>query len=205
MAVTDEACTRLCDTEFEVSAHYLIGRSGRVIQMVREADRAWHAGAGSWQGQDDINSRSIGIELTNTGSEPFAEAQMTALIDLLRGVQTRWAIPPHRVIGHSDMAPGRKIDPGRSFPWDALSRAGLTIGPRDIARIQVDQMPPDTAAFAAAACRAGYPAASPESLLEAFRSRFAPARTGPLMPEDMADIARLAALLGSIDRPAPTA
>ena len=119
------ALERLCDPESVVSAHYLIGVDGQMWQMVAETMRAWHAGAGNWHGQDDINSRSIGIELDNAGTHPFSEPQMAALERLLSDILIRWGIAPDGVIGHSDMAPGRKCDPGPRFDWTRLARRGL--------------------------------------------------------------------------------
>lgn len=127
------ALQRLCDPSVEVSAHYLIGGDGTCWQMVAEDQRAWHAGAGQWCGQDDINSRSIGIELDNRGGHPFAEPQMAALEGLLAGIMHRWSIPADAVIGHSDMAPGRKIDPGPKFDWKRLARLGLCVWPAETA------------------------------------------------------------------------
>jgi N-acetylmuramoyl-L-alanine amidase len=115
MTSAQAAAKTLCDPETEVSAHYLIAQDGEVISLVPEALRAWHAGAGAWGAVTDVNSRSIGIELANTGFAPFAAAQMDALTDLLHGIKARWDMRPERVIGHSDMAPGRKIDPGARF------------------------------------------------------------------------------------------
>lgn len=115
----------LCNPEAEVSAHYLIDRDGAVDQLVDEADRAWHAGRGAWGEEADVNSRSIGIELVNTGAEPFPAPQMASLEEVLRGAMGRWAIPPARVLGHSDTAVGRKIDPGPRFDWRRLERQGL--------------------------------------------------------------------------------
>lgn len=125
MASARAAIDRLCDPNFEVSAHYVIARDGRVTQLVSEGQRAWHAGAGEWAGVDDINSRSIGIELDNAGNHPFSEPQMAALEALLPDTMARWGIPAHGVIGHSDMAPGRKFDPGPHFDWARLARQGL--------------------------------------------------------------------------------
>lgn len=119
------ALERLCDPAFEVSAHYLIGGDGTLWQLVDETQRAWHAGAGEWQGQSDINSRSIGIELDNRGTHPFSEPQMVRLEELLSDIQTRWTIPAEGVIGHSHMAPGRKWDPGPHFDWARLARLNL--------------------------------------------------------------------------------
>ncbi len=123
----EAALDRLCDPEAEVSSHYLISEKGEILQLVEEDKRAWHAGAGEWLGQDDINSRSIGIELDNTGRTPFSEPLMTALEELLPGILQRWNIPAEGVIGHSDMAPGRKFDPGPRFDWRRLERQGLAV------------------------------------------------------------------------------
>lgn len=125
MSSASAALERLCDPEAEVSAHYLIEADGTLWQLVEEAERAWHAGAGNWLGRDDINSRSIGIELDNRGTHPFAEPQMATLEQLLPGIMSRWDIQPEGVIGHSDSAPGRKIDPGPRFDWLRLERQGL--------------------------------------------------------------------------------
>jgi hypothetical protein len=115
----------LCDPAREVSCHWLIARDGTVKALVDEDRRAWHAGAGSWGGREDVNSRSIGIELDNDGASPFAAPLMDALEELLGGILARWDIPPLGVIGHSDMAPGRKRDPGPRFDWQRLARGGL--------------------------------------------------------------------------------
>jgi N-acetylmuramoyl-L-alanine amidase len=108
------ALARLCDPAAEVSAHYLLDMDGTVTALVDEVNRAWHAGAGTWGAVSDVNSHSIGIEMTNSGSHPFSERQMAALETLLVGIMARWSIPPQGVIAHSDMAPSRKRDPGRS-------------------------------------------------------------------------------------------
>jgi N-acetylmuramoyl-L-alanine amidase len=176
------ALERLCDPVAEVSAHYLIDTDGRILSLVDERARAWHAGAGMWAGRGDVNSRSIGIELVNLGNEPFAAAQMTALEGLLTAVLARWALPPAAVIGHSDMAPGRKVDPGPRFDWRRLALRGLSVWP--------DRAEPGD--FAADARRFGYPDVPPEALLAAFRLRFRPWATGPLDATDAALAADLA-------------
>ena len=179
------ALERLCDAGAEVSAHYLICERGRVWQMVGEAERAWHAGAGRWGDVADVNSRSIGIELANRGDHPFPEPQMAALEELLPGIMARWNIPPERVIGHSDMAPGRKGDPGRRFDWARLARAGLSVWPQGAAEGDFLQ---DAAAF-------GYPVGDVEDalILAAFRLRFRPWAEGPESAGDRAAMADLAA------------
>lgn len=125
MAGAEAARDWLCNPEAEVSAHYVVARDGACWQLVDEAMRAWHAGRGAWQGCEDVNSASVGIELANTGAEPFPEPQMAVLEALLRGIMARWDIPPEGVIGHEDSAPGRKIDPGSRFDWRRLERLGL--------------------------------------------------------------------------------
>lgn len=172
------ARARLCDPETEVSAHWLISRDGRPERLVDETKRAWHAGAGGWAGLEDINSQSIGIELDNTGLNPFSAPQMAALERLLAGMMARWSIPPAGVIGHSDLAPGRKADPGRRFDWRALARAGLSIWP--------GHRGDPAAPLAATLTRIGYPPADPAARLAAFRLRFRPQAMGPETGEDRA-------------------
>ncbi len=141
--------------------------------LVPEALRAWHAGAGEWAGLGDINSHSIGIELANSGSQPFPEAQMAGLETLLGGIMQRWSIPVHRIIAHSDMAPARKSDPGRRFDWQRLARQGLSIWPQLQPQATLADFLPALHGF-------GYPQAAPDPLLAAFRLRFRPWATGPL-------------------------
>ncbi|WP_315923889.1 N-acetylmuramoyl-L-alanine amidase [Mesorhizobium sp. SP-1A] len=119
----------LCDPASEVSSHYLVHEDGRVVQMVRESDRAWHAGKSSWRGITDINSCSVGIEIVNPGHtlgyRPFPERQIEAVISLCQGISRRHPVSSERVLAHSDVAPGRKVDPGERFPWRVLAAAGL--------------------------------------------------------------------------------
>lgn len=184
MANCEAAADRLCDPAFEVSAHYLIGADGAVIQMVDEALRAWHAGAGQWAGAGDVNSRSIGIELDNDGRGPFPAAQMRALHRLLPGIMRRWAIGPDGIIGHSDIAPDRKSDPGPLFDWQGLARLGLSVWPE---ATPAPALPVDGAVFRAALERFGYgPDLDDDLLLRAFRLRFRAGVDGPLDPVDMA-------------------
>jgi N-acetylmuramoyl-L-alanine amidase len=128
MASGAEALDRLRDPQAKVSAHYLIEEDGRVFSLVAEERRAWHAGVSFWKGERDINAVSIGIELVNLGHEwgyhAFAEPQIEALIALLDEVRGRWSIPDGRILGHSDVAPERKTDPGELFPWKRLAEAG---------------------------------------------------------------------------------
>ncbi|WP_370318864.1 N-acetylmuramoyl-L-alanine amidase [Oricola sp.] len=119
----------LCDPQSEVSCHYIVHEDGRVVQMVPEALRAWHAGRSHWKGETDINSRSVGIEIVNGGHEfglpAFPAPQIDAVITLSRDILARNAIPPERVLAHSDVAPRRKRDPGELFPWDRLAAADV--------------------------------------------------------------------------------
>ncbi len=127
-----QALAWLCDPASEVSSHYFVWEDGRVVQLVAEDRRAWHAGRGVWKGQRDLNSASIGVEIVNPGHSlseddppPFPGAQVEAVIALLTDVAARHRIAPERILAHSDIAPGRKRDPGERFPWDALARAGI--------------------------------------------------------------------------------
>ncbi len=119
----------LCDPVSEVSSHYIVHEDGRVTQMVRESDRAWHAGKSSWRGRTDVNSLSVGIEIVNPGHafgyRDYTVAQIEAVISLCRGITQRHGVPAHNILAHSDVAPGRKIDPGEKFPWKALAAAGV--------------------------------------------------------------------------------
>lgn len=120
-----QALATLTDPQRRVSAHYLIGRDGEVMQLVDEASRAWHAGESWWGGTSDLNSASIGIELDNTGQEDFAEPQILALLALLDELRTRYRIPSANFLAHGDIAPGRKVDPSRLFPWRRLALQGF--------------------------------------------------------------------------------
>lgn len=176
MASATAAVERLCDPQAEVSAHYLIDIDGTLLTLVDEYHRAWHAGAGAWAGDGDVNSRSIGIELQNPGDAPFPEPQIARLERLLADLMHRHHLPPHAVIAHSDLAPDRKADPGPRFDWRRLALMGLSVWP--------DPAPPgdflvDLRAF-------GYPDAPPDRLLTAFRLRFRPWATGPLDDTDRA-------------------
>lgn len=192
---------RLCDPAHEVSAHYLIDEAGAVEALVPEERRAWHAGAGRWGDVADVNSHSIGIELQNRGTHPFAHRQMAALEALLADILARRAIPPERVIGHSDMAPLRKADPGPRFDWRRLARAGLSIWPEG-GRAEGD--------LVAHLARFGYdPATPPDALLAALRLRFRPGARGPADAADLALAEALGRLWpwagGAVDRAAATA
>ncbi len=129
MASEAGALAWLTDPRSQVSAHYFVGEDGRIVQMVDETNRAWHAGQSFWAGESDINARSIGIEIANPGHEfgyrGFPHVQVAAVIALCRDILSRHAIPPERVLAHSDVAPARKEDPGELFPWGELNAAGI--------------------------------------------------------------------------------
>jgi N-acetylmuramoyl-L-alanine amidase len=116
----------------QVSAHYVIGRDGQIHHMLNDYMRAWHAGVGKWAGQTDINSSSIGIELDNNGYEPFSDDQLNSLIKLLGNLKKTYNIPAANFIGHSDVAPGRKVDPSQFFPWKTLSLKGFGLWYDDV-------------------------------------------------------------------------
>jgi N-acetylmuramoyl-L-alanine amidase len=181
------ALDRLSAPETEVSAHYLISEGGEVFSLVPEEMRAWHAGAGQWGAVTDVNSRSIGIEIANTGFAPFPEPQMLALERLLHDIMRRWAIQPERIIGHSDMAPGRKIDPGLRFDWRRLALGGLSVWPDPISK------PPDKTGLVDMLHAFGMTAESDaEILLKAFRLRFRPWASGAQDDLDLAMASDLA-------------
>jgi len=129
MPDVEGALARLCTAGTDVSAHYVVLEDGRIVQCVQEAKRAWHAGVASWAGEDDINSCSIGIEIVNRGHDwgypDFPSRQIAAVIALCRGIILRRDIPAHRIVGHSDVAPARKKDPGEKFPWRSLANSGV--------------------------------------------------------------------------------
>ena len=129
MEAADQAVRWLADPRSKVSSHYVVDEKGHITQLVEECQRAWHAGASHWAGETDINSCSIGIEIQNPGHEhgypDFPPAQMQAIADLCRDIAQRWKIPPERVLAHSDVAPGRKIDPGEKFDWAFLGKHGV--------------------------------------------------------------------------------
>ncbi len=161
------ALATLTDPQRKVSAHYLVGRDGAVMQLVDENSRAWHAGESWWGGLTDLNSASIGIELDNTGDEPFAEAQIVALLALLDELRTRYPIPAANYLAHGDVAPARKVDPSRLFPWQRLAAHGFGLW--------CDAPPPAAPAGFDALLglqALGYDIAAPAAARAAFRRHF---------------------------------
>jgi N-acetylmuramoyl-L-alanine amidase len=177
MTSAADAIERLCDPAAQVSAHYLIDEDGTVVRMVDEANRAWHAGRAYWRGVTDINSASIGIEMVNPGHEygyrPFTDAQMEALVPLLANIMRRHAIAPDNVLGHSDVAPTRKTDPGELFDWDMLARYRLAL-PRPKPRMRL--IYDNDGAFYLALERYGYDIADRAAAIRAFERRWRPHR-----------------------------
>lgn len=193
MATAEAAVERLCDPEARVSCHYVIAEDGRLWQLVTEDARAWHAGLGSWGAVDEVNSRSIGIELANRGALPFPEPQMRVLEGLMRGIMARWDIRPERVIGHSDMAPDRKDDPGPHFDWRRLALHGLAVWPQPGGQGALGD-------FRDLAAQVGYGRNfSDADVLKAMRLRYRPWARGPLEPGDIAVLSDIAARF-AVDR-----
>jgi N-acetylmuramoyl-L-alanine amidase len=195
MADGRAALARLGDPAARVSAHYMIDEDGTVYAMVPEERRAWHAGISCWAGARDINALSIGIELVNPGHEfgyrPFAEAQVAALIGLSRAILERHSIPPWRILGHSDVAPARKDDPGELFPWQRLAGEGIGFWPEAARDPGADAVP-------ALLARYGYdPDAPQEKVVTAFQRHFRPARVDGIA--DAETRAMLAGLIAVFD------
>jgi N-acetylmuramoyl-L-alanine amidase len=175
MESAEAAIARLRDPDAKVSAHYLVDEDGNILRLVDEDKRAWHAGRSHWRGITDINSASIGIEIVNPGHEfgyrNFPEAQMSALIPLVADIKERHGITRGNVVGHSDVAPARKQDPGELFNWHALGRLRLAL-PRPTKHL-VDPGWPD-AGFMLALERFGYDVEDREAAVVAFQRRFRP-------------------------------
>ena len=183
MKSAEEALDRLCDPVAAVSAHYLVNEDGAVWRLVPEERRAWHAGVSSWRGRSDVNDASLGIELVNPGHEfgyrPFPEAQIAALEALCPDILARHPIPPRHVLGHADVAPERKQDPGEFFPWARLARAGIGLWPE----MPLPPAPATIAELQRLLAAIGY--ATPQSgaldegtapVVTAFQRHFRPAR-----------------------------
>lgn len=208
MKTAAEALRRLCDPAAKVSAHYAMDEDGSVIRLVPEEMRAWHAGVSSWRGESNINDRSIGIEIVNPGHEfgyrPFPEPQMAALIALLHGILGRHRIPAARVLGHSDVAPGRKQDPGELFDWKRLAREGIGLWP-DISQNDSKTAPIPTvgavqallAAYGYAVPQSGVLDAATRDTLVAFQRHFRPERVDGVI--DSETVGRLRWLLARSD------
>ncbi len=200
MPTAEGALARLCDPAAKVSAHYTIDEDGTVYRHVAEAKRAWHAGASFWAGAREVNDRSIGIELVNPGHEfgyrAFPESQIAALIELGRGIVKRHPIPPKRVLGHSDVAPKRKIDPGELFPWPRLAAEGLGVwmkNPRvDFSRaVQVPEIQRDLAAIGYDCPQTGVFDEDTRTVVSAFQRHFRPSAVSGIPDGETATLAAL--------------
>ena len=199
MATGEAALERLCDEASQVSAHYLIEEDGRIFSLVPEEKRAWHAGVAAWEGDSDINGLSIGIEVVNPGHDspgyvgnyrPFPEAQMMALVLLCGQILSRHQIAPCHVLGHSDVAPGRKRDPGELFDWQRLAVEGIGLWPVDVAG-QGGRSPLAVEIFQKKLSDYGYPIAvtgcldqQTTAVIGAFQQHFRPADISGIFDEE---------------------
>jgi N-acetylmuramoyl-L-alanine amidase len=181
MQTAKAALERLCDPAAEVSSHYVVDEKGKVYHLVEDEKRAWHAGKSHWAGETDINSASIGIEIVNPGHEfgykPFPERQIASLVKLCAALMIRYAIAPHRVLAHSDVAPARKIDPGHLFPWEVLAREGIGLWPvpNDMDLAAASDLVQSPESFHALLCGYGYDyTLEAGEIIRAFHRHFAP-------------------------------
>lgn len=169
------AIERLTNAEAKVSAHYLIAEDGQIVKMVDESKRAWHAGRSHWRGFKDLNSVSVGIEIVNPGHEwgyrPFPIAQIDALIPLVQSIMMRYKITRGNVVGHSDIAPARKEDPGELFPWERLAKLRLAL-PSPTKNLMDPRW--TDGGFLLALERFGYDVSDPLAAIRAFQRRFRP-------------------------------
>ena len=212
MTSAEGAVDWLVNPAAKVSCHYLVDETGAVTQMVEEHMRAWHAGVSCWQGASDVNSRSIGIEIHNSGHElgyeDFPDAQVEAVAGLCRDILSRHRIAPEAVLAHSDVAPGRKIDPGEKFPWDALFEAGVG---HWVPPVPLGEAMPEAGAIArlgSGLAAYGYcidpatvDARSFQTLVAAFQRHFRPARVDGI--PDASTFATLERLLAALSAPSP--
>ncbi|HKH03016.1 MAG TPA: N-acetylmuramoyl-L-alanine amidase [Bradyrhizobium sp.] len=212
MPDVEGAIARLCTAGSDVSAHYIVLEDGRIVQCVPEAKRAWHAGAASWAGQEDINSCSIGVEIVNRGHDwgypDFPLRQIAAVIALCRGIMLRRKVPSHRVLGHSDVAPARKKDPGEKFPWHSLANSGVGhwVQPAPIVRgqpLKLGTVSDEVRNLQQALARYGYGVpisgtydGTTMQVVTAFQRHFRPARVDGVA--DHSTLTTLQALLASL-------
>ncbi|MEJ7692410.1 N-acetylmuramoyl-L-alanine amidase [Daejeonella sp.] len=177
---TEQTLKTFTVTKTQVSAHYVIGRDGVVYHMLNDYLRAWHGGVAKWGNATDINSSSIGIELDNNGYEPFAESQINSLLTVLDTLKKRHGVPSANFIGHSDIAPGRKVDPNVTFPWKKLADKGFGLWP--------DAAPADTVPPAFNPVDAlriiGYDVKNPVNAVKAFQLHFIQKEITGILNED---------------------
>jgi N-acetylmuramoyl-L-alanine amidase len=212
MPDVEGAITQLCTAGTDVSAHYIVLEDGRIVQSVPEARRAWHAGVSSWAGDQDINSCSIGVEIVNRGHDwgypDYPSRQIAAVTALCRGIMLRREIPSHRVLGHSDVAPSRKKDPGEKFPWHSLANSGVGhwVQPMPIVRgetLKLGNIGDDVRDLQLALARYGYGVPGTGKydgltmeVVAAFQRHFRPARVDGIA--DRSTLGTLHALLSSL-------
>jgi N-acetylmuramoyl-L-alanine amidase len=216
MPFTEDAIVRLCDPKARVSSHYLVTERGSILQLVPESKRAWHAGISSWNGDTDINTRSIGIEIANPGHDygypDFPKRQIAAVITLCRAVLTRNIIRPENIVAHSDVAPSRKQDPGEKFPWRQLALSGVGLWVEPVPPSETIVHKPGDAGAAVAALQKSlvgygygleqtgqYDTATGE-VVTAFQRHFRPARVDGIA--DTSTVETLRKLLAARDRQA---
>ncbi len=185
MMSVEAALARMCDPQAAVSAHYLIDEEGTIFQLVDENMRAWHAGVSYWRGECDVNSRSIGIELANPGHSngltPFPKVQMESLISLSQDILTRHAISAQNIVGHSDIAPGRKQDPGELFDWQLLAANGIGLWPNYGEAVSVAILP-------SLLMQIGYETGDRDAI-EAFQRHYRPAKIDGVADSETASLA----------------
>lgn len=193
MENAEAALARLCDPAAKVSAHYVVDEDGTVFQLVDERLRAWHAGVAYWRGRIDINARSIGVELVNPGHEfgyrAFPEPQMAALIELATGILARHPIAPRNVVGHSDVAPTRKTDPGELFDWPRLAEAGIGLFPA-VDGVAEEGLDTGRDGLLALLGGIGYALDGGPDAIVAFQRRYRPARVDGVADAETAGLAR---------------
>lgn len=204
METGEAARDRLLDPAAKVSAHYVVWEDGRITRLVPEHRRAWHAGVSSWQGDTDLNSRSVGIEIVNGGHDfplpggglpPYPEAQIAAVIALSREIVAHHAIPQPRIVGHSDIAPQRKIDPGEHFPWARLAAAGLGVWPPEETGAACVWMGGDPGGVNRQLAAIGYDISDVPAAIRAFQRRWLPdAITGMADARTLRRLSQIAAL-----------
>src|SRR5689334_3833678 len=212
MPDVEGAIAQLCTAGTDVSAHYIVLEDGRIVQCVPESKRAWHAGQSFWAGEEDINSCSIGIEIINRGHDwgypDFPLRQIAAVIALCRGIMLRRNVAPPRVLGHSDVAPARKKDPGEKFPWHSLANSGVGhwVTPAPVVRgesLMLGTISDEVLSLQQALARYGYGVplngkydAATMEVVTAFQRHFRPARLDGVA--DHSTLSTLQALLASL-------
>jgi len=199
---TQEAIDYMMDTTREVSAHYVVEMDGGVIQMVKDEKRAWHAGKAFWRGERDVNSHSIGVEIVNPGHsyghEEFPDVQIEAVVKLCKRLMKKWKIGAADVLGHEDVAPGRKQDPGHLFPWQLLAGQGVGIWPEPTAMDfeAAGEILAQNGGFSGLFRQFGYdPDATKEERVVAFHRRFYAEKFGGGGDPDEVDVVSVAKVL----------